>query len=421
LAARPSRAITDARPPHPLAPRPTPHLPLAPHPAAPSPLEVALTAFREGRLLLNGAAVEETRCLRTGDVLQRPHDTSATCPSHVHDVSTGDVLELLHDAGAAGRTRAAGRSARAPIVLHSVEAELAVVWKPAGCKSLGEYPGTLQDALRTLLPPRAPPAVPADAAPLSAPTPLSRLEGGCTGVALVARSSRMLAALDAAALGGGVRHTFVALVHGRVPEAWGGEEGATVLLPGSRPTWRRGGRRAAGAVAAAGEGGASGEEGASEEEEVEEEEEEEEGGTASGSSADVTAECPVHVMVVSATAETSPVQLTTLRLVSGGRRGRLCGDLCFFLRAHAGCPVVGDRYARRERGELPRYCNALRKSRARPQISCIGVGVGGGGVEGEVRVELAVPPRLLASTWSTPEAARGARGECGLRGVSDPF
>ncbi|EOD37214.1 hypothetical protein EMIHUDRAFT_252153 [Emiliania huxleyi CCMP1516] len=147
----------------------------------------------------------------------------------------------------------------------------------------------------------------------------------------------------------------------------------------------------------------------------------EEGGTASGSSADVTAECPVHVMVVSATAETSPVQLTTLRLVSGGRRGRLCGDLCFFLRAHAGCPVVGDRYARRERGELPRYCNALRKSRARPQISCIGVGVGGGGVEGEVRVELAVPPRLLASTWSTPEAARGARGECGLRGVSDPF
>ncbi|EOD19429.1 hypothetical protein EMIHUDRAFT_208952 [Emiliania huxleyi CCMP1516] len=140
-----------------------------------------------------------------------------------------------------------------------------------------------------------------------------------------------------------------------------------------------------------------------------------------GDSADVTAECPVHVMVVSATAETSPVQLTTLRLVSGGRRGRLCGDLCFFLRAHAGCPVVGDRYARRERGELPRYCNALRKSRARPQISCIGVGVGGGGVEGEVRVELAVPPRLLASTWSTPEAARGARGECGLRGVSDPF
>ena len=61
--------------------------------------------------------------------------------------------------------------------------------------------------------------------------------------------------------------------------------------------------------------------------------------------------------------------LSTVRLRCGALRGRLCGALCLLLRT-AGHPVVGDRFARRERGALPRACGGLK---ARLQIQCLGI------------------------------------------------
>ena len=107
----------------------------------------------------------------------------------------------------------------------------------------------------------------------------------------------------------------------------------------------------------------------------------------------------VGCSVLSVTSEGSPVQLTTIRLQSNGRRGRLCGDLCWYLRTN-GYPVVGDRYAKRERGSLPRYCASLK---AKPQFCCLGVKAA------EVDIELSVPPRLMASSWSSAEAAKSAK------------
>ena len=126
----------------------------------------------------------------------------------------------------------------------------------------------------------------------------------------------------------------------------------------------------------------------------------------------------MEVSVLSITDAASPVALTTVRLACGGRRGRLTNDLCFLMRSH-GVPVGGDRYAARERASLPRYCASLK---ARPQITCLGVmtsaeaseaGEEAGEARGEAgldaQLELPVPPKLLAATWVSPEAASHAK------------
>ena len=81
--------------------------------------------------------------------------------------------------------------------------------------------------------------------------------------------------------------------------------------------------------------------------------------------------------------------------------GDFCGDLCFVLR-HMGFPVVADRHARRERAALPRFCAPL-KNKAKPHISCVGVAA-----PPLVRFSVPVPAKLLAATWSSPEAASRA-------------
>ena len=374
--------------------------------------KVALTAFNEGRILLGGSPVEPTRVLQLGD-----------------------VLELLHDSTAAGRAVAAGRP-NAPFVVHAIQPELAVVYKPAACRACGDYPGTLHSAMRTLLPPSVAPSPPDAATPLPCPVPVSRIETSCTGLVLVARTARALGELNELlhdeSMDHGVRHTFVALVHGRPPAEWSRKERTIVWLPPPPPKRPRGRRRTRevmeGKVAVKEEAAVTeGEQGAAEEvegAEMEEEEEEEEaegsmesGKSGAGAGVAAGSACAAAVSVLSETDACCPVPLTTLSLECSGRRGRLCGDLCYFLRS-SDMPVVGDSYALRERQSLPRYCATLKK---RPQISCLGVaavkaleGSAAGGMSIDVAVKLEVPARLLAESWSTAETASRARLErCG--------
>ena len=330
---------------------------------------------------------------------------------------TGDVLELLHDP--LGGTRAQGVGKReAPVILHLIEPEVAVVWKPAGIRSAGDFPGTLQSHLKLLLPSTATPLPPKEASPLvRGPMPMSRLESGCTGLTLVARTETSLHALTELWGRAELPHTFVALVHGHAPDEW--KEGIVLELPPSRErgsTFRknRASKRKApgeqasaasadGARQTAAEAKLKGE-GEGEEEEVDEEEEEEgeEGCESTPGAADVNAGAhPIHVRVLSVTDGDSPAALSTLELACGARRGRLCGDLCFVLR-HMGFPVVADRHARRERAALPRFCAPL-KNKAKPHISCVGVAA-----SPLVRFSVPVPAKLLAATWSSHEAASRA-------------
>ena len=369
-------------------------------------------AFKEGRVLLGGCPVEETRCLRAGD-----------------------VLELLHDPLAAVRSQAAG-SPNAPVVLLRVEEQIAFVIKPAGKTAVGDYVGTLQSALRVLLPPTSPPAVGSDAGPLESPMPVTRLEASTTGVTLIARSRRALDELEALASRSELTHCFLALVYGQVPAAWGSDP-VRLELP-AKVQCKKGYKRkqllaAARAMALGpdghedelvGEDGGDGEE----EEGEEEEEEGEDGHTGEESSeanlrrvgrVDGTAGnveggvarttigasmLGAEVVLATCLDRTPPdcaVQLSTVRLECGGRRGRLSGDLCFLFR-HLGHPVVGDRYARRERGTLPRYFSALK---GKTQLTCVGVHA----AAPAVAFEVPVPLRLLASSWVSLEAAAQAR------------
>ena len=95
--------------------------------------------------------------------------------------------------------------------------------------------------------------------------------------------------------------------------------------------------------------------------------------------------------------------LSTVLLRCGALRGRLCGALCLLLRS-AGHPVVGDRFARRERGVLPRACGGLK---ARLQIQCLGVAAAPASLAA-VAVSLPPPERLLASFWAQRAAAAAA-------------
>ena len=337
----------------------------------------ALQAFKERRMLLGGVPVEETRCLQEGD-----------------------VLTLLHDPEAGCRAQAAGKKEDPVIVLHA-QAEWAVVHKPSGVRACGDFPGTLQACLKLLLPAsHAPPPPPASAPLVRGPMPVSRIEMGCTGVTLVARSQAALDVLVALAAADELEHTFVALVHGRVPEEWAREGGATLRLAALKSkrvgmAKRKGGKGQATAGGAGGGEGAEGEGDDDEEEDDEDEcgeeleEEEEAAATAArmGAATAAASDGMVTVSVLSTTDAASSVALTTVRLVCGARRGRLCGDLCYLLRS-AGRPVVGDRYARRERGSLPRYCAPL-KQKSKPHMTCVGVRAD---LPAKVLVNSRVPP-----------------------------
>ena len=114
------------------------------------------------------------------------------------------------------------------------------------------------------------------------------------------------------------------------------------------------------------------------------------------------------VELLSVTGEDSSIALSTLRMTGGGAHGRLSGRLAHMLRV-AGHPVVGDRFARRERVALPRACGPLK---AKLQIGCYGVAADG--VEpplGAVDAAEDPPERLSAAHWEriVKEAERKAR------------
>ena len=380
----------------------------------------ALQAFKENRVLLGGTPVEQTRLLKVGE-----------------------ILELLHDPIAAHRMRSAGH-ASAPVVLHRVEDEVAVVWS-SGMRRAGDYPGTLQSALRTLLPASAEPCAPADAHPLVAPSPISRVEPNCPGLALVARTRRKLSELGELSSRSCVVHSFVAIVIGRLPESWA-EAATTLELPSKVSKGFRRAKRAArtaGAASAAasataaaasgdgstpaafGEAHMESEEGQEEGEEDNDEGDDDDdafgaagctdaaggslpgGGDGTSLGGPLLKAEPVQATRLSVTDEGLPFALSTVRLECTGRNGRISGDLCYLMRS-LGYPVVGDRYAKRESASLPRYCASLK---AKLQMGCFAIKLLTGEGAPSFVCECAVPSRLMAASWSSQEAAARAKLE----------
>ncbi|CAE8673759.1 unnamed protein product [Polarella glacialis] len=185
---------------------------------------LARRAIAEGELTLNGCTVEETRKLQAGDLVRlsldkakQGRDATAGRAKYVKVVATGNQylalpLESTNCAepeGDAQRTSWEVVSARCP-------PEVAVVWKPAGMRSLGAHAGTLQASLALL------PGLTQEAPTVTwrSPMPLSRLEIGCPGLSLVALTEKSHLAFSDLMAQGKVTHVFRTLVHGRL-----GEEG----------------------------------------------------------------------------------------------------------------------------------------------------------------------------------------------------
>ncbi|KAL3910594.1 MAG: hypothetical protein SGPRY_008999, partial [Prymnesium sp.] len=359
---------------------------------------LAAAAIEEGRLLLHSKPVEGSRVLKAGD-----------------------VLELLHDRWWGVRANAVmAASHGGSVALVHVEAEAAVVWKPVGMRACGEFAGTLQAVLHGLLPPTAAPPPPSEACVLQWPMPGSRIEIGCSGLCLVARTRGALAQLNALAVGGDLHHSFVALVHGRVPDCWAASGGMELSFKPQKFTPQRERRRAGvganrkaeGARASAtdeavvsavktGRGAPSSnafnptEEVAEEDEEASESDDEKQPSNVTASSETPEKEIIVVAEALQVTPADSPVALSTVRLSTGWLRGRLCGELCHLMRS-LGYPVVGDRYAKRERGSLPRCCAALKN---KLQVGCYSVSAALIPPLQPMKVERALPDRLMASHW----------------------
>ena len=124
-------------------------------------------------------------------------------------------------------------------------------------------------------------------------------------------------------------------------------------------------------------------------------------GSVAGSQFDVIAEA------LCITPADSPVALSTVRLTCGGLRGRLCGELCFMLRK-SGFPVVGDRYAKRERGSLPRSCAPLKN---KLQVGCYSVLAALQPPLQRIQVETPIPDRLMATRWHAAAIAASSRND----------
>ena len=169
----------------------------------------AKRAIEIGELLLNGETVEDSRKIRCGDIVQlRLNKERETQESTVARAKSVILVTLNHEGQvlvADSCTQDAG-----PVpwnVIRSLCPEgVAIVWKPSGMRSLGGHAGTLQTSLKLM------PEL--QLARLS-PTPLSRLEIGCSGLSLVALNEFARCELNEQLHAGCVTHIFKALLHGR--------------------------------------------------------------------------------------------------------------------------------------------------------------------------------------------------------------
>lgn len=280
---------------------------------------MASRALASGELLLNGEAAEETRRLCLGDVLKLQLDRArdgreATLAQarYVRCVATAEGVPRA--GGVVGGEEAAGWHA----VAWQCPLGAAVVWKPAGMRSLGEHAGTLQAAL---------PLLPALAG-AERPRPVSRLEIGCAGLALAALGREAHAALAALVAEGRVAHCFRAEVRGSLGEA---EERLSLRLP-------------------------------------------RQGSDAPEAAAEVRGRV-VRVLGREARGPEGPQASATsvLELSTTACAGRCCGLLCLMLRLN-GTPVIGDRNVRRRPAAAADAAEGARASGQRKlRLECIGI------------------------------------------------
>lgn len=191
----------------------------------------AKRAIEGGELTLNGERVEESRKLHPGDVVRLRLNKAREIQESTVARARAVKLVTLNYGGrklTADSALDAGSAVAWQVIRSVCPDGVAIVWKPSGMRSLGSHAGTLQTSLPWL------PELQDSFNPFHvSPTPLSRLEIGCSGLSLVALNEPVRSELYQYLLAGCVTHVFKALVHGRA-----GSEGETRMLNWRGATWK---------------------------------------------------------------------------------------------------------------------------------------------------------------------------------------
>ncbi|CAK9002811.1 unnamed protein product [Durusdinium trenchii] len=318
----------------------------------------AKRAIEGGELTLNGERVEESRKLHPGDVVRLRLNKAREIQESTVARARAVKLVTLNYGGrklTADSALDAGSAVAWQVIRSVCPDGVAIVWKPSGMRSLGSHAGTLQTSLPWL------PELQDSFNPFHvSPTPLSRLEIGCSGLSLVALNEPVRSELYQYLLAGCVTHVFKALVHGRA-----GSEGETRMLNWRGATWKT----------------------PHAEEEFEKESFPEQEGDSEVSegtrgkedarvSECVASEPPsqvcLHVVSVQSVGASEAV-MSTIELSTASACGRCCGSLCYLMRMH-GTPVVGDMLARSARtGGQSQRRNILGGGKRKLQIECVGI------------------------------------------------
>lgn len=354
-------------------------------------------AFTEDRVLLKESPIEETRLVRAGDVLTFLHDPSGTCIRPSSDSNSGG-------SNATGILSGGENPHQGMVSIRWAKDDVAVVWKPRGIRCRGFFDATLQSALRPILPPIFTDG--SDGASTRTPNdaiPISRLEIGCSGFCLVSRTPEALKRLEARDSDGEIFHTFVALVHGRVPEEW--REGNPMYLPEAKKSRRH--KRKAQAVCFTPNSNTN-EENLKGKCTESDPDDNDDVTTSTHDNAPKLTTDMVTATLLSVTDKSSTVSLSTIQITSHARSGKLFGDICHALRTrnHA---VVGDKFARSDQrggaavSSLPRYCSPISKGKV--QLRCYGIRVDAEKID----CNTTVPLRMMATTWSSAENAVAAK------------
>jgi 23S rRNA-/tRNA-specific pseudouridylate synthase len=304
----------------------------------------AESSITQGVVLVNGTpALDSSRILTMGDIIQvmleqqQPAKLlSLSSTSNIVVSSSSTTLEVLYR-----------------------QSPLLVVWKPAGMRNKGMFPGTLEAALLEQ--------------EGVAYTSLSRLDTACPGLCVVTtQDERIATSLPS------IRHSLTALVHGRVPEEWSSSSPQKEVSIPMQAKWKKKRKHSGDAAAAVVE----------HHETVQLIPMER---TTTTAATDDNNNNNNNNKSNNTSKEIDNASLSTLCMVVTGTMASSASSLCRFLRQE-GFPVVGDQYCRQEYLKLKRSIRNRIKNKL--CIGCYQVEVNGVTV-----VQKAIPDKLSATFW----------------------
>ena len=372
-------------------------------------------AIKQRRISVNGEiAIDSSRILHKGDFIELLNIGSANEDTCVNsppiNIPSGRIMENKKSTSTIN-SQNIDTSIGTSFILESQEpqqtkapamcicikyetSDIVIAWKPVGIRTCGAFSGSLETEVAKFY---------MNCGKVEKLYPLSRLEKGCSGLCILAKSRPVYDQLVLPEKTK-VLYKFIALVYGTVPQNWDPQQcktdsGVQVVISesdGQRTErfWSKGGNRIVST--------------------------DEMGSTAWHTEPvmariEVLESCTTEQQAAASNNSTKCLYFSTVRVTCNGRRGRLCGSICNFLRS-SGVPVVGDRFSKKEFSLLPRHYRNILKDKLR--IACCGIEIMDCSDVEEKRNlsydDYGYDEKLSAAYWSTKASRRMSKEAIGV-------